>query len=108
MRSGFARIAVVASAGLLSVLVGRADAAGVTEVSNLANGYGNGATLNFTTSVRAGVFTTGPTSPSWTLDSITARLQGFFNGADGVVSMALYSDGPFGSQPGTLIETLGG
>ena len=105
MRLGFARI-VLASVGLLSVIAGRADAAGVTEVTNLANAYGNGATLNFTTSVRAGVFTTGPTSASWSLDSITARLQGQFNGADGVVSMALYSDG--GSQPATLIETLGG
>ena len=66
MRVRFAR-SVLASAGLLLALGGRADAVGVSEVSNLANLYGNGATLNFTTSVRAGVFTTGPTSASWTV-----------------------------------------
>jgi hypothetical protein len=80
--------------------------AAVTEVTNLTNSNDVGSTLNFTTSVRAGAFTTGATAVSWTLDSITARIAGSPVNGDGTVTMSLYTDN-FG-QPGALIETLGG
>lgn len=78
--------------------------AAVTEVDNLANAYGNGATLNFTTSERAGAFTTG--AAATTLASVTARLLGPPNGADSVAQMSLFTDN-FG-LPDALIETLSG